>query len=142
MLRVMKVASVIDVDQTSGVTAPHLREEDGQGQKMDAVPQGAVRVQRLGAPKPSVAKCTLLLAQSVPPPHRALSSFHPGLCSGWPGTISGEPAQQPWGERPLIPAPFYRNRGKKLGNLHKVTQLVNSWLAQTWTRSPKRQHHR
>ena len=41
MLRMLKVASIIDVDQTSGVTAPDLGEEDGQGQKMDAVPQGA-----------------------------------------------------------------------------------------------------
>lgn len=114
MLRMLKVASVIDVDKTSGVTAPHLGEEEGQGQKMDAVPQGAVRVSGSAAPKPSVTQCTLLLAQSVPPPHRAVSSFHLGLCSGWPGTISGEPAQQPWGERPLIPDPFYRNRGKKV----------------------------
>ena len=50
MLRMLKVASIIDVDQTSGVTAPDLGEEDGQGQKMDVVPQGSVRVQRLRGP--------------------------------------------------------------------------------------------
>lgn len=71
VLGMLKVASIIDVDQMGWITASDLREEDGQG-------QGWVRLQPswypwllsvlrvLGAPELTIPQCTLLPAWKVP----------------------------------------------------------------------------
>lgn len=118
VLRVLKVASVITGDlRRKGVTGPDLGEEDGTGTEDGRGAPGAA-AQGPQAINTNNAPCSSL---SWFPHHteQAVSSFHPVLHSGRARFMSGEPAQQPWGERPLSAntAPFYRGV-KKLGNLH------------------------
>lgn len=117
----LKVAGVIDVDQTGWVTAPDLREEDGQRQRWVRLQPSwhpwalsGLRGSEGGDPELTVPQSTLLphgphtlsshLAISVNPPSN--------LRRGW-----------------LALALSYRVRGtKKLSNLHTVTQLRSTHL--------------
>ena len=71
MLRVLKVAGVIDVDQVREITAPDLRQEDGQRERRvreqpSRCPWTLLGLSSLGGPELSVPPPTLLLAQRVP----------------------------------------------------------------------------
>lgn len=114
MLRALKVAGVIDVDQMREITAPDLRQEHGQRQRRvreqpSQGPWTLSGLSSLGGPELSVPPPSLLLAQMLPS-HCAHSTPLP--CLGHPGTLSVNPPSD-LGRWPLILASFYRNRGTK-----------------------------